>query len=126
MASTPCSVGYQECVITAHHCRNTLSHQRAIKCTRFASTLCVSERGDPRVQPEAFGQNIFDVIGTNRLEISVVSAFGDDNDCFALPDLTVLKEGKTWDGGRWTGDLHVGSSRTCGLPTDFLWVGVRE
>lgn len=54
----------------------------------------MSECCDTRVQPEAFGQNIFDIISTNRLEIGVLSAFGDDDDGFALPDLTVLEEGE--------------------------------
>ena len=84
------------------------------------------QRGDTRVQPEAFGQNIFNVIGTNRLEIGIVSAFGDDDDCFALPDLTVLGESQTVQGARWTKDLHVVSSHTCGSPMDFLRVDIRE
>ena len=34
------------------------------------------------------------------LEIGVVSAFGDDDDCFTFSNLTVLKKGEMGD-GRW-------------------------
>lgn len=66
------------------------SHQCTVECTRFSSALGVSEGGDTRVQPEAFSENVFDVIGTDGLEIGILSAFGDDDNCFALPDLTGL------------------------------------
>jgi len=52
----------------------------------------MSERGDTRVELEAFSQNVFDVIGTNWLEIGIMSAFGDDDDRFTLPNLTVLEK----------------------------------
>jgi hypothetical protein len=65
----------------------------------------VSECGDTRVQPEAFCENVFDVICTDGLEIAVVSAFGDDDDCFALPDLAVLGKGEMQD-SRWTRDVR--------------------
>ena len=55
----------------------------------------MSERGDTRVEPKAFSENVFDVIGTNGLEIGIVSAFGDDDDGFTFPDLTVLGKGET-------------------------------
>ena len=75
--------------------RNTSSHQCTVECTRLASALRVSERGDTRVEPKAFSENVFDVIGTNGLEIGIVSAFGDDDDGFTFPDLTVLGKGET-------------------------------
>ena len=71
---------------------HTLSHQCTIKRTRLASALRVSERGDPRVQSETLSEDVFDVIGADRLQIGIVGAFGHDDDRFALSDFAVLRE----------------------------------
>lgn len=70
--------------------RSTSIYQCTVESAGLPAALCMSERGNPRVKPEALSEDVFDVIGVNWLEIGVMSTFCDDDDCFTLPDFTVL------------------------------------
>lgn len=50
----------------------------------------MAERGDTRVESELLGEDLFDSVGVDGVELGVVRAFGYDDDGLALADGTLL------------------------------------
>ena len=64
--------------------------QDSVQCTRFAASLYMSKCGDSRVETQTIGQDVFDMFGTNWIQMAVMRALRYDNNGLSLPDLAVL------------------------------------
>ena len=50
----------------------------------------MSKSGNPSIKAKTFGQNIFDIVGTNGVESGVVRTLGNDHNGFAFSYCSVL------------------------------------
>ena len=80
--------------------RGEKAYHDAIEGTRAAAPLGVPERRDARVQAEAVGEHVLDVLGVDGLELGVLCALGDDHDRLALAHLAVLRSGRQMGSGQ--------------------------
>lgn len=55
----------------------------------------MTECGDTRIQSESIFQDLLDMIGLDVVEVFIDSSFGDNDDCLAFPDFSMLLNGRT-------------------------------
>lgn len=66
------------------------THQDTIIRTRPPTTLSVAQSRNTGIQAKTLAEDLPDGVGMDRVEVSVVGTFGDDDNRLALSDFTVL------------------------------------
>ena len=57
-----------------------VAYQNSVVSAWLSTSLRVTEGGDTGVEPESVDQDVFDVFWLDRVQVSVDSALGDDDD----------------------------------------------